>query len=114
MLRTGAPDERIVGSRKDGSAYYDFSLRTLVATQDGKAAYDQEDQLTGNLTSPQVEIVAKKRFAAEARVPLAPGKYLLEVTLTNNVDHIASKKRVAISLHPSATRVACRASCNTQ
>jgi GWxTD domain-containing protein len=98
LLRTPSPDERIVGVRKDGSFFYDFSLRTLVAAQDGKAAYDQEDQLTGNLTAGQVEAVKKKRFAAEARVPLSPGTYLLEVTLTNNVNHIASKKRATITV----------------
>ena len=98
LLRTPSPDEAIVGTRKDGSLFYDFSLRTLVATQEGKAAYDQEDQLTGNLTPGQVEAVKKKRFAAEARVPLAPGTYLLEVTLTNNVNHVASKKRGTVTV----------------
>jgi GWxTD domain-containing protein len=96
LLRTAAPDERIVGVRKDGTQYYDFSLRTLVATENGKAAYDQEDQLTSNLTPAQAEVVKKKRFGAEARVPLSPGKYLLEVTLTNNVNHIAAKKRATV------------------
>ena len=98
LLKLPRPDEKLVGRRSDGKAYYDLSLRTLVATPEGKPAYDQEDQLTGNLSEGQVEVVAKKRFAAEGRVPLAPGTYQLEATLTNNVNHIAAKKRATITV----------------
>ena len=98
LMRSARPDERLVGRRKDGSAYYDLSLRTSVAAIGGKSAFDQEDRLTGNLTDSQVEAAKKKRFAAEGRVPLSPGTYLLEATLTNNVNHIGSKKRATITV----------------
>ena len=73
MLRSALPDPGIVGKRADGSPYYDVVLRTTVMTADNKQIYEQEDQLTGNLTETQVEIAKKKRFAAEARLPLSPG-----------------------------------------
>ena len=98
LLRTVRPDEQLVGRRSDGGAYYDLTLRTAVAAQDGKPAYNQEDRLTGNLTADQVEVVKQKRFAAEARLPLAPGTYVLEATLTNNINHIASKKRRVVTV----------------
>ena len=105
LLRMPRPDERLVGRQQDGSAYYDLTLRTLVATPAGKSAYDEEDQLTGKLTDPQVEVVKKKRFAAEGRAPLAPGTYLIEATLTNNVNHIAAKKRTTVTV-PAVKRQA--------
>jgi hypothetical protein len=98
LLRSARPDERLIGRRSDGSAYYDLTLRTWVGTTDRKSAYEQEDHLTGKLTDGQVEAAKKKRFAAEGRVPLSPGTYLLEATLTNNVNHIGSKKRATITV----------------
>ncbi len=98
LLRMPRPDGRLIGRRSDGSAYYDLSLRTSLATPDGKSAYDQEDEMTGKLTEPQVAVVTKKRFAAEGRLPLVPGTYVLEATLTNNVTHIAAKKRATITV----------------
>ena len=98
LLRTAHPDARLIGSRPDGSLYYDLTLHTVVATSSGKSIYDQEDQLTGKLTDAQAEVAKKKRFAAEGRVPLAPGTYLLEATLTNNLNHIASKQRATVTV----------------
>ncbi len=100
LLATAQPDARLIGRRDDGTAYYDLSLRTSIVTQTGKSAYDQEDRLTANLTEPQIEVVKQKRFGAEGRVPLAPGTYILEATLTNNVNHIAQKKRTLITVPP--------------
>ena len=56
--------------------YYDLTLRTDVLTR-GKPVYTQEDPLTGNLTDAQAEVARKKHFGAEARLPLAPGKYTI-------------------------------------
>lgn len=96
LLATAQPDARLIGRRDDGTAYYDLSLRTAIVTRSGKSAYDQEDRLTANLTETQVEVVKQKRFGAEGRIPLAPGTYILEATLTNNVNHIAAKKRTLV------------------
>lgn len=98
LASTARPNGSIVGRHADGSAFYDLSLRTSIVTQDGKSAYDQEDRMTGNLTDKQAEVVKQKRFGAEGRVPLAPGTYWLETTLTNNVNHVASKKRTTVTV----------------
>jgi hypothetical protein len=88
LMRFMLPDPKIVAQREDGSFHYDLTLRTTVTTADNKPVYDQEDFLTGNLAEAQAEIAKKKDFAAEARLPLAPGKYTIIATLTNNLDKI--------------------------
>ena len=89
-------DERLVGTRSDGNAYYDLTLRSDVVTSDGKFVYTQEDQLTGNLTATTAAVARKKRFGAEARLPLAPGNYSVTATLTNNVNKVAIRQTAAI------------------
>lgn len=98
LLRMRSADPSIIGTRKDGSAYYDQTLRTTVLTEAGKRVYEQEEQLTGNLTQAQAEIARKKRFGAEARLPLEPGKYILVATLTNNLNHVAMRQRATVTV----------------
>jgi len=98
LLSSARPDPSIVGSRSDGSQYYDLVLRTSVLTLDGKSVYDQEDGLAGKMTAAQAEVVKKKIFAAEGRIPLAPGKYTLIATLTNNINHIARRQHVSVTV----------------
>ena len=98
LLSMKFADQRLVGTRKDGSNYYDLTLRTDVTNATGKIAYTQEDQLTGNLTPPQAEVARKKRFGAEARLPLTPGNYTIVSTLTNNIDKIAVRQSSVVTV----------------
>jgi GWxTD domain-containing protein len=98
LLGSSMPDPRLIGQRPDNTFYYDLTLRTSVLTTDGKLVYEQVDQLTGNLTEAQAAIAKKKKFAAEARLPLAPGKYTVVATLTNNVNHIAARQHIAVTV----------------
>ena len=98
LLTSPRPDPRIIGKRPDNSYYYDLSLRTTVQTADGKSIYDQEDQLTGKLTEAQAGVAEKKRFVAEGRLPLAPGTYNVIATLTNNVNHVATRQHNSITV----------------
>jgi GWxTD domain-containing protein len=98
LMRSIHPDPQIAGKRADGSLYYDFTLRTTVTTDDNQPVYDQEDALTGELTEAQADVARKKDFAAEARVPLAPGKYTIIATLTNNVTKVATRQRVKVTV----------------
>lgn len=91
-------DQRLIGRGADGAAHYDVTLHTTIATADGKPVYEQEDQLTGKLTDAQANLAKHKRFGAEARLPLAPGKYVLEGSLTNNLNHIAARKRMNVTV----------------
>jgi len=98
LLSSASPDARIIGRHPDGSLYYDLALRTSVLTAAGKPVYDQEEELMGKLTEPQAEIAKKKKFAAEGRIPLAPGKYTVVATLTNNLNHIATRQHASINV----------------
>ena len=98
LLSSPRADSAIIGSRPDGTFYYDLALRTTVLTTDGKPVYEQEDQLTGKLTAAQAEVARKKIFAAEARIPLAPGIYTLVATLTNNINHVAARQHASVTV----------------
>lgn len=103
LFQAAHPDSRIVGQRSDGSFYYDLTLRTSVVTPDGKSVYDKEEPLSGKLTDAQAEVARKKRFGAEERLPLASGSYMVEVTLTNNLNHVASRGHGAVTV-PAVNR----------
>jgi len=98
LLKFLSPDPRLIGTGSDKTLKYDLSLRTSVLTSDGKSVYEQEDLLTGKLTEAEAEVARKKRFAAEGRLPLIPGKYLVVVTLTNNLNHIATRQHASITV----------------
>lgn len=100
LLSMRLPDAHFVGSRKDDSNFYDLTLRTEVETPDGKPVYQQEEQIKGNLTQQQAEVARKKRFAAEARLPIAAGNYKLQVTLTNNIDKTAVRQNANVIVPP--------------
>ncbi len=98
LLTRSFADPSLIGTRKDGVNYYDLTLRTDVLTSAGKPAYTQVDQLTGNLSNAQAEVARKERFAAEARLPLAPGNYNVITTLTNNIDKSATRRRTVVTM----------------
>ncbi len=98
LLKLPTPDPRLIGPGPANTQQYDLSLRSTVLTTDGKSVYDQEDLLTGKLTDAQAGIAMKKRFSAEGRLPLAPGKYVVVATLTNNLDQIATRQHASITV----------------
>lgn len=98
LLKMQSPDPRLIGPGPDNSLQYDLSLRTSVLTTDGKSVYDQEDLLTGRLTEAQAAVAIQKRFAAEGRLPLVPGKYIVVATLTNNLSQVATRQHTQITV----------------
>jgi GWxTD domain-containing protein len=104
LLNLKFADARLVGTHPDGSNYYDMTLRTEIVTTEGRFVYTQEDHLGGNLSPAAAEIAKKKRFGAEARLPLAPGKYNLTATLTNNVNKIAIRQSAAVTVPAPASQ----------
>jgi GWxTD domain-containing protein len=98
LLRFQAPDPRLIGPGSDKNLKYDLTLRSSVLTVDGKPIYDQEEHLTGKLTEAQAVVAQKKKFAAESRLPLAPGKYNVVATLTNNLTQVATRQHGLITV----------------
>ncbi|HET7103786.1 MAG TPA: GWxTD domain-containing protein [Terracidiphilus sp.] len=102
LLSSSAPNPQLIGQRPDKSYYYDLTLRTSVLTPGGKSVYEQDDRLTANLTGLQADVARRKKFAAEARLPLSPGKYTLVATLTNNINTVASRQQISVTV-PAAS-----------
>jgi GWxTD domain-containing protein len=98
LLKTQTPDPKLIGQGSDKNPMYDIDLRTSVLTADGKPVYDQDDELTGKMTEAQAAVAGKKRFAAEARLPLVPGKYILVAMFTNNLTHVATRQHANITV----------------
>lgn len=104
LLKYRSPDPRLIGTGSGKTFRYDLSLRTSVLTSDSKPVYDQEDLLTGTLTDAQAEVARHKRFGAEGRLPLAPGKYLVVATLTNNLNHVATRQHASVTVPAPKSR----------
>ena len=98
LLKFLSPDSRLIGPGPNKRLQYDLTLRTSVLTADGKLVYEQEENLTGTLSEAQAEIARKKPFGAEERLPLAPGKYNVVATLTNNLTQTATRQRASITV----------------
>jgi len=92
------PDARLIGPRGSSNGYYDMTLRTELLSAAGKLVYTQEERLRGDLTETQAEVARKKRFAAESRLPIVPGGYELQVTLTNNIDKSAIRQSAHVTV----------------
>jgi GWxTD domain-containing protein len=93
LLRNEELDPHIVGQLADKRKGYSLTLLTRVMTTGGKAIYQQRDDLAGVVSDAAAELAKQKLFAAEGRLPLVPGDYVIESTLTNELTHEASKTR---------------------
>jgi GWxTD domain-containing protein len=98
LLKTQTADPSLIGVEPGKLPMYDLELRTTVMTADGKPIYAQVDELTGNLTEAEAALARQKKFGAEARLPLAPGNYVLVATLTNNLNHVATRRKASVTV----------------
>ncbi len=98
LLKNPMADPRLIEAGPDKTLHYDLGLRTTVLTADGKFVYEQDDALTGTVTEAQATLARQKRFGAEARLPLAPGNYVVVATLTNNLNHLATRQHAAVTV----------------
>lgn len=98
LVKNRLGDPRLIEEGADKALHYDLTLKSTVLTADGKFVYEQDDALTGKVTETQAVAARQKRFGAEARLPLAPGKYVVVATLTNNLNHLATRQHVAVTV----------------
>lgn len=102
VLRNAAGDEtvhflftgddlarEVLGTLPDKTEGYRLTLTTRVMTTDGKPVYQRQDQLGGTLSAAAARTARERRFAAEGRLPLTPGSYVVEAVLTNDLTHQA-------------------------
>jgi GWxTD domain-containing protein len=100
LLRYLEPVEALIGPLPDGKLGYSMTLETEVFTKAGKMVYVNNEKMGGVVTENGASIARKKRFAAESRLPLAPGEYRLEVTLTNDLNHVALRTSHYVVIPP--------------
>ncbi|HEX4284748.1 MAG TPA: GWxTD domain-containing protein [Terracidiphilus sp.] len=98
LLKARTADPSLIGEGAGKGLIYDMELRTAVLTSDGKPVYDQVDEITGNVSETQAVIARQKKFGAETRLPLVPGKYTVVTTLTNNLNHAATRQRTSVEM----------------
>jgi len=86
--------------RQDGDRY-DYRIQALVRVMDmaGKLLFTQEKDVTKLLDKPGVDALQRMLFGYQGWVPLAPGKYRVEFTLTswNNSTAFRTTKDVVIA-----------------
>jgi GWxTD domain-containing protein len=98
LLRFREAQPTLIGSPGKDQLGYRLMLETTVLTDSGKPVYRDQSTLNGDLSPSQAEDVRRQPFAAEGRLPLAPGKYKLLVTLTNQLNHAVYRQRQDIAV----------------
>ncbi|MBB5058403.1 GWxTD domain-containing protein [Granulicella aggregans] len=85
LVRKEQPDGGLIGVLPDKQTGYAMTLETHVLTEGGKAVYQRSDHLTGVTSAAGTAAGKAKLFAAEGRLPLVPGSYVIETILTNEI-----------------------------
>ena len=81
------PDSSLVGALKAGGTGYDMTLQQHITTESGSPVYDTVTVIAaGGLLPSQVNTARTRVFAAEDRLPLQPGSYVVQSTLTNKLN----------------------------
>jgi GWxTD domain-containing protein len=96
LLSYDRPERDLMGILPDKQPGYSLTLQTSVLTQDGRAVYVQNEKLSGVVNENQATAARSKRFGAESRVPLAPGRYQIVSTLTNDLNHSAVRQHAEV------------------
>jgi GWxTD domain-containing protein len=98
LVKNQMPDSSLIGAGSDHTLEYNVELRTNVLTAGGQPVYQQDDEITGKVGDKEAAVARLKRFGAETRLPLAPGKYVLVATLTNNLNRVATRQHVSVTV----------------
>jgi GWxTD domain-containing protein len=93
LLRFRQPEATLIGAIGKDQTGYKLMLETTVVTVAGKPAYRDQSSLTEVLSADLAEAARHQPFGAAGRLPLAPGKYKLLVTLTNQLNHAAYRQQ---------------------
>jgi GWxTD domain-containing protein len=96
LLSYDRPEQGLIGVLPDKQFGYSLTLQTSVLTLDGRPVYVQNEKLTGVVNESQATAARNKRFGAESRVPLAPGKYQIVSTVTNDLNHSAVRQHAEV------------------
>lgn len=96
LLLFREPEATLVGALGQGRTGYKLTLETGVFTESGTPVYSEESTIAGELAPEEAEKAKHERFAAEKRLPVAPGRYKLIVTVTNLLTHAAFRQQKVV------------------
>jgi GWxTD domain-containing protein len=69
--------------------YYSIEISVKVSTPEKKLIFSQERKLSRYVDKDEMQLMKSRPFGYESWLPLAPGKYKLELTLTNLLNKTA-------------------------
>jgi GWxTD domain-containing protein len=98
LLRFRQPEATLIGAIGKDQTGYKLMLETTVVTAAGKPVYRDQSSLTEILSADLAEAARHQPFGADGRLPLAPGKYKLLVTLTNQLNHAAFRQQQDVAV----------------
>jgi GWxTD domain-containing protein len=96
LFRFWHPEDFALARQSDGRYYYSLHLESELSGPGGKVIYQDTQQLQHVFTQQQVDVIKAKAFGIENRLPVAPGKYELRVSLTNDLTRQAFSQTRAV------------------
>ena len=99
LIRYRDPQAELIGPLPNGHQGYSVTAQITVLTPAGKPVYRDVEQFGGEVAGDvQIENARTKLFGAEGRLPLAPGKYQLLISLTNNLTKAGTRKQAQFTV----------------
>jgi GWxTD domain-containing protein len=83
LLRLRRPEDFTLTEQSEGRYYYSIQVEAKLTDADGKIIFHNTQSLSDYLKEKKFLEVQGKCFGLEGRLPAAPGKYQLALTLTN-------------------------------
>lgn len=84
LFRFHHPQDFTLVHQPDNKYYYSVTLQAKLIGSDGKVIYTDNQHLADYISSADFEGLREKCFGIEGRLPIAPGKYDLDVSVTND------------------------------
>lgn len=83
LFRFLHPEDLSLAKQSDGRYYYSLNIQADLLDANGKLIYSDNQQLSDYLTPQGLAKIQNKCFGLEGRLPAAPGRYELRLSLTN-------------------------------
>lgn len=100
LFQLNNPQDFFVAEDEGGRFYYNVEVQAALKGADGQVIYRDTQQLKNSLTKADVDERSQRRFALEGRLAAAPGRYTLELTVTNVVTKQAFTQSRTVVLLP--------------
>jgi GWxTD domain-containing protein len=85
LFRFREPRDLGLAQQPDGRYYYSFSMEARLKGPDGKEIYKDVRKIANYLTERRFQEISRMTFGVEGKLAIAPGKYELQLYLTNEI-----------------------------